>query len=340
MLLCEAALMTIIVILGIYVTYTDIKQGIIQNKALAIAAIGGAIINSIYFPLFGSEFLVIYLCNFLVMIVFAIALYSFHFWAAGDSKLLICVNLLFPARLYDNDVFSFAPGLNAIIFVFLIAYGYIIIDSVVLFIKREKFYAEKNNGWDGIINFAKGYLISFLYLRGLSEILKFITGDIYYENQLLFSFMNIFVAIVIHSKKVFRRWYLLIGILGVNLFFVRSITFDTFELYAYGILLVALVLRYLLNGYNYKEIATDTVKRGMVLSYATVTMFIPSRIKGLPKTTSEDMRSRLKEEEVDAIKRWRNSKYGRETITIVRKIPFAIFIVAGEILYFFIRIVK
>ena len=76
----------------------------------------------------------------------------------------------------------------------------------------------------------------------------------------------------------------------------------------------------------------------MILSYATVMKFNSSRVVGLPKTTYEDMRSRLNDEEVDAIKRWRISKNGCEKITIVRKMPFAIFIVLGEIIFFIVRI--
>ena len=126
MFLCEAFLMTIILMLGIYVTYTDIRNGIIQNKALLFAIIVGIVINIIYYGAYARDFLQIYIVNLLVMIIFAIILYGFHFWAAGDSKLLICVNFLFPARFYDNEAFSIAPGINAIVFIFMIAYGYII----------------------------------------------------------------------------------------------------------------------------------------------------------------------------------------------------------------------
>lgn len=340
MLLCEAFLMTIIVMLGIYVTYTDIKSGIIQNKALMIASIVGVAINIIYYIVFASDFIKIYVINLLMMLFLAVAFYGFHFWAAGDSKLLICVNLLFPARFYDNDVFSFAPGINVIICIFLIAYAYIIIDSLIQFEKKEKFYAGKQMELAGIKQFVVNYFVSFLYLRGFSKILRFFIGDIYYENQLFFCFINMFIAIIVYSKKTFKHWYMLLGVLAVNLIFGLDFSFSAFNLYSCGVLLIALLLRDLLSGYNYKEIPTESVSRGMVLSYATIMLFVPSRIKGLPNTTSEDMRSRITQEEVEAIKRWKNSKYGKETITIVRKIPFAIFIVIGEILYFLVRVVR
>lgn len=338
MLICESILMAIIAMLGVYVTYTDIKNGIIQNKALAIAIIPGIIVNAVYFAVYSRDFLGLYVSNLIIISMLAIALYGFHFWAAGDSKLLICVTALFPARLFDNNAFSVAPGLNAVIIIFLISYIFIVGDSVWQWIKKEKFYAGKLTGLKGVQRFLISYMISFLYLRGLSELLRHCLGEIYYSNQLIFCFINIFVAIIIHSNKLFRKWYMLLLAAVPNILFWKEFSVNQISLYSYGILLLALLLRYLLNGYNYKEIPTENAEKGMVLAYPTIVMFMPSRIKGLPETTSEDMRSRLTKEQAEAVRRWKDSKYGKSSILIVRKIPFAIFIVVGELLYFFIRI--
>ena len=122
MVLCEAIMLSLITLLGIYSAYTDIRKGIIKNIALIICATLGIIINGIYFYCFCREYLIIYLINLLVVSVFSIAMYGFHFWAAGDSKLLICFIILFPSRFYENDLFTFAPGTSVIIYIFLIAY--------------------------------------------------------------------------------------------------------------------------------------------------------------------------------------------------------------------------
>jgi preflagellin peptidase FlaK len=338
MYLCEAVLMAIITMLGVYVTYTDIKKGLIQNKALLFAFLGGAITNAAYFVFYCRDFFVTYLMNFTVMTFLAIALYGFHFWAAGDSKLLICVNFLFPARLYDSGTFTFAPGINGVIYIFLIAYLYIVIDSIILFVKKEHFYSSKFRSLSEVKKFALNYLVSFLYLRGFGEVLRNLLGNIYYENQIVFSFINVFLAMLIYNKVIFKKWYMLLIAVAANIFFVKDLYMYPIAIYSYGVLFFALILRSLLNGYNYREIDTDSVEKGMVLSYTTVMYFMPSRIKGLPDKTYEDMRSRLKQDEVDAIKRWKDSKYGKDKITIVRKIPFAIFVIVGEIVFFFMRI--
>lgn len=343
MRLCESILMAIIVMLGTYVVYTDFKRGTVQNKALVYASFAGVIINAVYLGHFCSDFFVLYLANLLMISVMSIALYAFHFWAAGDSKLLICVTLLFPARLYDKDVFSFAPGMNVIIYIFLISYVYIIIDSLICCVKKERFYTQGRFKVSSIKYFLVNYFVCFLYVRGCGSVLRFLLGDIYYQNQLIFSFINIFLAIIVHGKNIFRKWYFIVSILIINILFISYDSIHTFDIsyvYGYLVLLIALILRYLLNGFNYQEIPTTEVKEGMILSIATVMLFYPSKVVGLPNNSFEDMRSRLNGQEVDAIMRWKDSRYGRETITIVRKIPFAVFIILGEVVYFFVRIWK
>ncbi|MCD8216029.1 MAG: hypothetical protein LUC97_10385 [Clostridiales bacterium] len=74
------------------------------------------------------------------------------------------------------------------------------------------------------------------------------------------------------------------------------------------------------------------------MAYSTIVSFLPSSVKELLKTKgTEDIRSKITEEEAESIKRWENSKYGQHEIIIVRKIPFAIFISIGTVIYTFAR---
>ena len=85
--------------------------------------------------------------------------------------------------------------------------------------------------------------------------------------------------------------------------------------------------------YNYCKIATKDVRENMILSFIAVQQFSASRIKGLPKYTDESTKSRINEEEAEAIRRWEGSKYGQKEIIIVRHLPFAIFILIGVVTY-------
>ena len=56
-------------------------------------------------------------------------------------------------------------------------------------------------------------------------------------------------------------------------------------------------------------------------------------------TFTEDMRDRITEAQAQAVQRWGKSKSGSDTIVIVKKIPFAIFLVVGTFIYVLIRVV-
>lgn len=61
-----------------------------------------------------------------------------------------------------------------------------------------------------------------------------------------------------------------------------------------------------------------------------------SQVRGLPRITTEDLDARLSKNEAESVKRWEFSKYGQPTITIVRKVPFAVFILIGTLFFLFI----
>ena len=73
----------------------------------------------------------------------------------------------------------------------------------------------------------------------------------------------------------------------------------------------------------------------MILSMGASLLMQRSRVRGLPGISSEDLKSRLTEEETESIKRWAKSKK-IESLLIVKKIPFAVFIFLGFISYFLI----
>lgn len=338
MLVCEICLILVLVFLGVYTSATDIRYGIIQNKVLIATLSIGMILDCIYYGIFAREFTVTFLINLLVISALAVALYAFHFWAAGDSKLLFGICLLFPARFYDAGDKTRISALLMILLIFLLAYLYVILDSVYQALKNTRFFGSGKISKNEVITFLKQYVMCFIYLNALSRICSHFLGQIYYENMLAFMFVNIFLAFVIQRKVLFRKWYALLIAVVVNIVLYQKGGTIKDNIRIYAILLVVLLLRYLVSGYNYAEIETNQVKAGMILSVATVLEFQKSRVKGLPGTTNEDMSTRLSEDEADAIRRWEQSKYGKEKIVIVRKIPFAIFITSGSVIFLLIRL--
>lgn len=85
----------------------------------------------------------------------------------------------------------------------------------------------------------------------------------------------------------------------------------------------------------YQEVKICDLKKGMILSSISSMLMQNSRVRGLPPISSEDLKSRLTEDQVESIGRWASSR-NVLTVTVVRKIPFAIFILAGFLSYFVI----
>ena len=116
-------------------------------------------------------------------------------------------------------------------------------------------------------------------------------------------------------------------------FHINSIDINFFIL-----VIIIMIFRMIAEKYNYEEIKIENLQPRMILSYGSILRFYSSRVRGLPKITDETTDSRITKEEVDSIKRWSKTKKGQETIEIVRHIPFAPFILLGEILFWIVKL--
>ena len=105
----------------------------------------------------------------------------------------------------------------------------------------------------------------------------------------------------------------------------------------YLIVLAFMVMRLFVSKYNYQTIEAVNIKKGMILSRVSSVLMQSSRIKGLPGISDESLDSRLTEEEAANIIRWSQTTKGLKHVIIVRKIPFAVFISIGTVLYFATR---
>lgn len=111
------------------------------------------------------------------------------------------------------------------------------------------------------------------------------------------------------------------------------------QLWVIGAVVALIAVRTVSDKYNYQEIAVDELAPGMILSTASTLMLMSSTVKGLPPISSEDLRSRLSQNEVESIIRWSKTSNGKSSLVIVRKIPFAIFIAVGSIAFIVLELV-
>lgn len=337
MLICESLLLTILLFTCIYVTTTDLKNSIIENKVLIWAAVPGMVINFIYYFVYAPNDVILFLVNLAVLSTISIIFYAHHIWAAGDSKFLILAVFLVPSRLYNMN--GMTPVVWILIFIFSIAYIYVIAESIYLGIKEKSLFKVSSIKID-IINFLKQYIYCGVYILLFNQITNKFLTDFATSNASLIVMVDLIIILTVNRVEVLKKiWIVVLAlIIDIVLFSFNHFGMQIVDSKIVVMTGIVLILRIISEKYNYREIETDEVKKGMVLSYITVINFSKSKVKGLPTTTTEDIRSRISDEEAKSIRRWKDSKYGKETITIVRKMPFAIFISMGTILFVIMRV--
>lgn len=344
-------------IVGIIVSKSDLKYGKVFNKHLLYFLCIGVVINLLYVGslVFVSHYIRIealqgYIINLLTGIFISVLFYYIKVWAAGDAKLFCLFLFLVPYESYSVDLNSIFPGFYFLIAIFSLAFIYITIETIILFVKDiykgNMDFGEKGQqgyrvNWKLMKNFITQYLLACVLSFLLNDTLTRFFENFYMNNKGFVMLINILLLILLLNYLSGKHIYKLILGVGCVYVLVRIILHPVFPKTNYILLLVfvlVILARYLGAKYNYIEVPTQTVKAGMVLSTGTVFLFQNSKVKGLPLHTNETTDSRITEEEAESIKRWEKSKYGQEEILIVRHVPFAPFIYAGVVIQLCINI--
>lgn len=342
MTIIEVLMILILVSSCSFATYYDLTKGIVPNRLIIVSVLSLVILDAFYYSIFARSYFRVFIVNFIIMSILSLLMYFFNLWAAGDSKLLFVILLAIPGRMYFvSSTSEFAPAMFIIVFIFSLAYIYVICESIVIAIKNKnkpniKFFPKQ------IVHFFKNYIYCTIYIIIFRYCFLLLFPAFSQKNATLMMFLNLFISILLFKYEFFSKKIVVvisavvaIGLMAILFLKIGKPTID-WKIYLF--LAVLILIRSFAEEYNYKNIPTETVKAGMILSYSTILMFQPSRIQGLPKTTTEDMRSRITPEMADSIKRWENSKYGQREITIVRKIPFVAFMYLGTILFLLLRV--
>lgn len=336
MIYLEAGLFAILAVLFLHTSTSDLKSGRIRNKSILIALGVGLACAVCYYVFFATDCLLAYFVNSGIAIVISLILYAIGIWGAGDSKLLVTTIVLFPARIYCMNNRSMASCFILIAVIFIVSFFYVVIDTVVWGIRKKDLFEipKQKVDWK---SYVKGLLFFFLMISLANAIIYVIlpTG-ILLDSVLLTAIHFMLILIGMHlAEKI--NWYiiLIMGFVWILslIFGISHITLSGINWVSYLVVIVLMLFRLVADKYNYKTILATDLKPGMILSVGSVLAFTGSRVSGLPRHTNEDLKSRLSSEEVDSILRWSKSKNGQETITIVRKIPFALFIAIGTVLF-------
>ena len=323
-----ALMMVCFVACSIICAYTDIMDSKIRNNVLAFFGLVSILSNGIYYMFFASEYVLVYIFNILILAIFSVLFYSFHIWSAGDSKFLIIIMSFVPITLYAKNIYEI-NAVIAIIIIFIIAFCYIIIESIYLGLKYKNFF--KNNGnVVNLVSLIKQYIKCTFFVLCFDLTIGYMAPDFVGFNSHIILIINMLIVIIVPKFDSLNNNFILL--LMFILIVIMCSVFKISLFSDYRIIMFMILIMYLsiiCEKYNYRFVKTREITKNMVLAQSTIDVFSRSKIYDLPHTTTEDLRSKLNNAEVAAIKKWEKSKYGQKYIVIVKKMPFALFISIG-----------
>lgn len=278
----------------------------------------------------------IFLTNFSFITLFGIILYATHYMGAGDSKLLAFVAASVPICFYENRLNGWFGEILLLIHIFVVCMIYILGESIYMrtVLKNKGSPIGKINLGRFIIAYFKGLIIITL----VNQLFWLFIKEFYVENQYAVMLLNCIIALKIPDIKLFNHIYVIAPLVLIEIVIVITTNYgQRFIGSDYRILIVFLIFlivrRLLVDRYNYKTVPTSEVKAGMILSMQSSLLMSKSKVRGLPDISTEDMRSRITQEEAESIHRWEKSKFGSKEVAVVRYLPFGFFISAGTIIF-------
>jgi len=288
------------------------------------------------------QYITNYCINIIISVIISFSFYYFKIWSAGDAKLFLAIIIIIPYNIYNVEKTNLFPALYLLIIIFSIGFFYVVLETLVLWVKDKKriqiFKLKIKNIKQIIINYFMGYFV-ILFINNIT--LKFVP-DFRINNGGLMLICNMLILFFLYRIIKRKRKTLIIMslflIANLTYYFIFGLRIYSINLKMFVFVLSIMLFRSFAEKYNYEEIRIENLKPRMILSFESVLKFYSSRVKGLPHSTDETTDSRLTTNEVNSIKRWSKTKRGQDTIVIVRHMPFAPFILIGEIMFFIFRL--
>lgn len=333
MVALEVICLCLIAVLCYLCTKSDLQHGMIYNKVLVVFLFLSVIADIVYYGVFVQDLLYEFIAN--VIIITAVSLYFFysHSFAGGDCKMMIVVALLYPARLYwvfgnSNITLVFIIG-----FAIFAGYCYLLISSIWAIITK-KVVISFDYIKEYLLNFLKSYITTMLYISLLNRFLSVMYSNGFEVNIWITSGICMVMAWCIGKYPFFKKWFFIVPTVCVVL--AISIITKTLPISLnpvdYILVLILLLCQMAIKTTIYERVDIAQLKKGMILTTFSSMLMQTSITKGLPGISTEDLKSRLTNEEIESIKIWAKATH-TESLTIVKKIPFAIFISIGILLY-------
>lgn len=336
MIIIEILFMIALISLGVITSISDARDGRIYNKTLFIFAIAAIILGIIYYGYFARDLLLLFLVNFGIIASISMILFYTHSFAGGDCKLTVVMAMLYPANYYlvygkTEMTLYFALGIAI-----LHGYIYLLGFSIYALVKgRTKITKDYVKGC--FLSFMKSFVSASGYICLVNLFFIFIGLYGIYVNEWVIRIVCMMAAWIVGKSAILKKWPIVAEIYTIDIIigiFLGVVPFS-FNPENYVLVIILLLCQMTIKTSLYEEVQISDLKKGMILSSFSSMLMQNSRVRGLPVVSSEDLKSRLTDEQVASIERWASGR-NISSITVVRKIPFAVFIFGGFLSYFII----
>lgn len=333
MLILEILSLCLLASLCIICSRSDLCSGIIYNRILATFFVLAILNDTIYYGVFANDLLYDFLVNITIVLIVSLYLFYTHSYAGGDCKMTIVASFLLPARCYWRIGDSNISLVFAIAFALFSGYCYLL-GSSIWAIAKKKVVITADYIKQMIIRFLKAFVVATIYISFLNIIIMAISYYVIDVNIWVARLTCLAVAWGVGRYPIFKKKALFIPIVCIVI--LVSMVTKTYpvslNLENYVLVLLLLIFQITIKTTIYEKVEISQLKKGMILTTLSSVLMQNSITKGLPKVSTEDLRSRLTEDEISSIKIWAKATH-TDSLTIVKKIPFAIFISIGFLLY-------
>lgn len=314
-------------------TKTDLEKGIISNRVLLGFSIAAVVVDAVHYGVVAYSAAGSFFLNVLTVAGIAFLLYALRLIAGGDCKLIIVLALLFPAERYlvigDTDVMLAA----AIAFSFVFGYLFLLGNAVrLLVLKKTTISASYVK--DSVFNFVRTYVaaLSYISLIGCAYSIAALWG--LNVNVWIMRVSCLVMALCVGRFGILKNAFAFVPVVVCTV--IASLLSHTVPISLnpsmWLLVLALLVCQTVIKTSLYESVAVDRLQAGMILSMFSSLVMQSSDMDGLPGVSTEKLKSRLTETEVESVKAWARAARV-ETLTIVKKVPFALFISLGFLLY-------
>lgn len=344
----------LILIFGVYTSYTDIKYGKIKNIAILLLLISGLFINifstktlSTFDLNIKSDFIQS-IINIIIAFTFGFFLWSACLWSEGDAKLFLGYSLILPVFTYKYGYISFFPSLVILINTFIPIAIFYIFNSFLhtklenLKINIKQVFSPKNiinlilnvfglffilETFFKHFNISLNFTLQMIILFVLMEVLNKISS----KAALIFSIIGSILRIIFSFSSIFILSFLFQLLSVVAVFLTLKLLISITEFYPESV-----KIQDLKTGMTLGERLVKTKKEMKKRELSLITVF--DIIQCIKEGFLGEVKTRLTEEDVKELQNLQKEKKLKfDEIKIVKTVPFAPFMFFGVLLTYFLQ---